>query len=612
MWAMSKTRTSMEFNNTLKIGTVIGVLFMLIANSYIITTIPGPTSYEVSIYNAFPRILWVNFILIDVLALFWVLFDSKNGHRAIMIGILFLNQLTILLLPLFRGYFIYGRFDVLEHLGRVKDILLTGNIGSGNFYPIMHILIAEIRTVAGVSLNSQTVWLPAFFWSILLMGYFVFVSNFTSDTNLGKLSSLIWVFFPLGYWHSSMVGNMFSFEFMFLILGVWFSSIARAKKYLLTTIMYTMLVFFHPLTSMYLLMIFATLDLTTYYMSNAKSGRDYFTRGLGTIVAIVWVVWYLSFERTKYPLRKFLFSLVGLIERKNSAFLMYISNVEKYNIPLLRIAKFSLYRYWGVVLVGGLALVTIVELLSFIRTKRKDKIDLKIVIFVLFVFLFATWSMVNIFVKIVNFERSLRYVIAFSVPLASMRIHRVEKFEVSRKKVIGLVVIILLFSYFGSFTIHRSPLSGQLNFQVTAGEYYGMGWWFDRREDSLIGYDDGKITQYRFYKAWYGAESALRAKNLLHFARGRSLIPEHFGYNKGKLAGEFFRNPVYFILGRAVFEFYNVTIWDRTDYWRWHPQEVFRLRHDETANIIYSSSDIDIYLIIPPLDRTIKGDLNEN
>lgn len=597
MWVTSKTRNSMEFSNMLKIGAVVGVLFMSILNSHILVTTPGPTSYEVSIYSAFPRILWVNFIFIDVLVLFWILFDPKNSHRAIMIGILFLNQLTILLLPLFRGYLIYGRFDVLEHLGRVKDILLTGNIGSDNFYPIMHILIAEIRTVANISLNSQTSWLPAFFWAMLLMWYFMFISNFTRDTNLGKFSTLLWVFFPLGYWHTSMVGNMFSYYFMFLILGVWFSSVTRQKKCLLIAVLYSALVFFHPLTSMYLLMVFVTFDLLDYVFK-AKKEEEYFTKGLGIVMVVIWTIWYLSFEKTKYPLRAFWFSLVGLVERKNSFFSMYVSNVERYHLPILRVVKFSLYRYWGIILVGGLALIVIVKFLGSIRTKRKNElVRQNIVIFALFIVLFSIWSVLNVFLKFVNFERSLRYVVAFSIPLASTMVFRLKKLEINRKRTLSIMILFLLFSYFGTFTVHSSPLTGKPNNQVSASEYYGMGWWFKERDDSLRGYDDGQITQYRFYETWYGRDSAFKAKNLLHYRRGRSLIPEHFGYDKNEFAGNAFESPVYFILGKAVFEFYNATIWDRVNYWRWKPNEVLRLRCDITVNAIYSSPDINIYLI---------------
>jgi len=596
MRIISKLGNSMELNNMLKIGIAISLLFMFIVNSYILITTSRTTSYEVSIYNAYPMILWINFVLIGIMASLWILFDSKNRCHHVVLGILFLNQLTILLLPLFRGYFIYDRYDTLEHLGRVKDILLSCNLGSDNFYPIMHILITEIMTVADISLNSQTVWLPAFFWLMLLMGYFLFISNFTNNTELGKVSALIWMFFPLGYWHSHMVGNMFSFEFMFLILGVWFSSIARLKKYLLITILYSALVFFHPLTAIYLLMIFAIFDILNY-ISKTKKG-EYFIKDLGVIVMIIWISWHLSFQTTIYSLQKFWFSLVGLLDRENPFFSMYISYVEKYNIPILRIAKFSLYRYWGVILLSGLALIVIVRLLSSIRNKREDEaMQQNLVVFGLFAILFATWSVLNVFFYFVNFERSLRYVVAFSIPLASSILLKLKKPRITRKRNISLVVLFLLFSYFGTFTVHSSPLSGNPNKQVSASEYYGMGWWFERRDDSLKGYDDGQISQYRFYEAWYGRDRAFKARNLIYFGEGRSLILEHFGYDKNEYAGEGFENPGYIILGRAVFEFYNATIWDRVDYWRWRPDEVIRLRGDSTVNIVYSSTDLSIYFV---------------
>lgn len=567
---------------------------MSILNSYILLTTSESVSYEVSIYNAYPDILWINFILIDVLILSLLLLNESKT----LIILFFLNQLTLLLLPLFRGYFIYGRTDVLRHLGQVKDILLRGYTGNDNFYPVMHILVSELRIISNMPINVQTVLLPAFFWSMLLVWYFMFIFNFTHDINLGKLSIVIWMLFPLGHWHSVMVGNMFSYTFIFLILGVWFSFIRRSKKYLLITVLYLNLVFFHPLTSMYVLMIFVTFDLFNYASKSYKR-NGYFMNGLGIIVTIIWTLWYLSFKKSRYVLRAFWFSIMGLVERGNPFLSLYISNVERYRLPILRVIKFFLYRYFGTMLVGSLALIFIVKLLSStLKTKRNKKLlESNAVIFILFIFLFVVWTILNMFLKFVNFERSLRYVVAFSIPLTAIMISKIKGSGINRKGTMSIVLLFLLFSYFGTFTVHSSPLSGNLNNQVSASEYYGMGWWFVKGDDSLKAYDDARIPQYRFYEAWYGRENALRTENL--FRKGQSLIPEHFGYEKYKLAGSLFSSSTYYILSRAVFEFYNATIGDRVNYWRWRPKELLRLRMDITVNILYSSRDVCIYQTIP-------------
>lgn len=120
-------------------------------------------------------------------------------------------------------------------------------------------------------------------------------------------------------------------------------------------------------------------------------------------------------------------------------------------------------------MLSGLALTVIVRLLSSIRNKREDEaMQQNLVVFGLFVILFATWSVLNVFLHFVNFERSLRYVVAFSIPLASSILLKLKKSEITQKRGVSLVLLFLLFLYFGTFTVHSSPLSGSLNMQMSA------------------------------------------------------------------------------------------------------------------------------------------------
>ncbi|KPU63859.1 hypothetical protein EP1X_01280 [Thermococcus sp. EP1] len=574
----------------LLIGTIVSLLMFI--NIYILLSTPPAEHYEVSIYTTYPRLFWTNSVTILWLTTLWLVL-GKSIKNKLLVVILVINQLTLILLPLFRGYFIYGRSDELGHLGRAKEILITTHVGNDNFYPILHIIISELKLVAGASLNSLTILLPPFFWLMLLLWYFLFVFNLTHNINLGKFSVLIWMMFPLGSWHTALVGNMFSYVFMFLILAVWFSSIKESKKYFLTTVLYLNLVFFHPLTSMYLLMIFVIFDLL-----NLRLGfkRDLsFVKNLGIIVIVVWTIWHLSFLGPVLTLRAFWYSIGGSMEGINKFVSMYVANIEKYNIPILRTIKFAIYRYFGVMILGMLATSFIINFF-----KNKKFAEIPTTIFLPFFIVFVTWSGLNIFIHFVNFERSFRYVVAFSIPLAGRILYEMSKrYKIDKKQTTFILILFLIFSYFAIFTIHASPLMGHPNHQVSASEYYGMGWWFERRDYLLIGYEDTQISQYRFYGVWYGRYRVHTAKMILSPNRGQSLIPEHFGYYKYELAGNGFSNPTYFIMGRVVWEYYNATIWDRVDYWRWKPEELLRLRSDPTVNLLYSSEDISIYLIIP-------------
>ncbi len=574
------------------------ILFLVIINSYILLTTPSPSHYEVSIYSVYPSWIWISLIIIIIVSIWGIIFLRSK----LMWLILFLNQLTLLLLPLFRGYLIYGRGDVLGHLGRVKDILITGHIGWDNFYPIMHILIATLNILGGSSLGGLTVLLPAYFWIMLLIWYFVFIEH-TINRKIAIMSTLGWMLFPLGYWHTSMVGNMFSYEFMFLILAVWLSKIHTVKKYILVFIMYLNLVYFHPLTSIYLLIVLLLLDIFKNLRLIKKSYRQFLPR-MGLVVLVVWFMWYLSFPKIQTAFAQFWITLVN--PTKNPFLSQDLSNVQRYKLPIHTLLKFSIYRYFGIIFSLVLALAGTKQIL-----KREEKLfhksnTVKPEGFLIMVIIFGIWSVLNIFMHFVNFERSFRYIVAFSLPLAMYFLFKKMPSTHSKKlKAIFMLVLVVL-AYFAVFTVQSSPLEGKLNMQVSGSEYYGMGWWFTHRNINYKGYEDGQITQFRFYQAWFGRDAALKAKNLLFYGRGASLIPPHFGYDRYMYAEEGYNLPTYFIIGRTIWEYYNATIPNRMKYWRWYPWELRRLRGDPTVDTVYSSTDIYIYLLIPNRTRRMQ------
>ena len=588
------SKSSISYQKLFRIGSVFIISIAFIVNSYILLMSSNLTSYEVSIYHMYPLILWTNFILIIVLTMSLLLLGKKpNILQSSVFVSLVVNQLSLLLLPLFRGYFLYGRSDVLEHLGRVKDILLTGHIGTDNFYPVMHVLIVELNLLGKASLNRLTVLLPAFFWVMLLLWYYIFIRNFMSEY-VAKLSILSWMLFPLGYWHTTMVGNMFSYVFMFLILGVWISNISRIKKYLLTFILYLALVYFHPLTSIYLFLILILFDLinrTGLTISSKRYNQRFFPH-MAIFILVIWFMWYLSFPLIQRSFATFWISIAN--PSKNPFLSVYLSNISRYHLSLHTLLKFSVYRYFGVAVFSSIA---IFELILIKDDSVYKRLQPQYFIFMLLFIAFGVWSVTNAFLHFVNFERSLRYVVAFSLPVGSLFLF---SFLPKRCSKALFVIILLVLAYFSVFTVHMSPLSGKLNMQVSASEYMGTGWLFYNRNISITAYDDGQITQYRFYEAWYGRDAVLRTRNILFYGRGRSLIPEHFGYNKYKTAGSMFSDPHYFIIGRAIWEYYNATMPNRVKYWRWYPWELKRLRGgDHTVLSIYSSPDLDIYLVYP-------------
>ncbi|WP_148882923.1 hypothetical protein [Thermococcus aciditolerans] len=559
---------------------VLLALFLVITQYSILST-EQATHYDVSVYSVYPFWVWLNLVVIVGVSSFYycTITISETENRNVqywLMTILTITNVTVLLIPLFRGYFIYGRTDELEHLGKVRDILLTGHIGDNNFYPLMHILISDIFKVSNIFPNVLTVLLPSYFWAISLFWFYIFVKNTLGDI-FARASLIAWALFPLGYWHTTMVGNMFAYYLIFLGLAVWASDIQKLKKSVLISIIIFALVYFHPLQSIYFIValvaytIFSKISQRNFLFSKERS--IFYVLG---IFVSAWTAWYLSFKETQRGLVLFLSSLIEPSE--NPFVKMYVSIASRYELPITKLLQFALYKYFGVfAYLIGLFLFMIIY-------KNRKSLFFRYLPFFVLSLIFIFWSGMNIFLHTVNFERSLRFILAFSLPAGAMIYFR----YLPKKNKALAIFIILLISYFAIFTVHKSPLSGQLNSQVSSSEYYGMGWWFDNRNENWKGYEDGQITQYRFYEAMYGSDKALEAKNLLYFGAGRSLIPEHFNFISSK--------PVYIIVGRAIFDYYNATMPEKKELWRLHPFELTKLKTSREVEVIYSSSDISIYL----------------
>ncbi len=94
--------------------------------------------------------------------------------------IIFIN-LVIILLPLFRGYYISDYADELNHLGMIKDISLTNHIGITNVYPLAHIISYKISLMCGLDSRIVIKILPSIFYLIYLMGLYLLARKISSQ-----------------------------------------------------------------------------------------------------------------------------------------------------------------------------------------------------------------------------------------------------------------------------------------------------------------------------------------------------------------------------------------------------------------------------------------------
>lgn len=149
---------------------VLTIGFVALAGGVALARATPARRYELSIYAATPVEFWLAVALAAAVGIA-VASGSGGRLRSLAVVLAGLAFLSVVVLPLVRGYYLYGGMDSLTHLGWVKDIE-SGVLAPSNLrYPGIHLLAVVSSQVAGVSLRRGLMFVPPTF--VLL--YFLFV-----------------------------------------------------------------------------------------------------------------------------------------------------------------------------------------------------------------------------------------------------------------------------------------------------------------------------------------------------------------------------------------------------------------------------------------------------
>jgi hypothetical protein len=108
---------SMNPNRVLRVITIL--CFLFISAAVIIASSSVATGYELSIYTETPATVWVLLFTCvsggTLLICHYAITGKEVNHLGLVIGPLGLANLTVLLLPTLRGYYLYASPDSLAH-----------------------------------------------------------------------------------------------------------------------------------------------------------------------------------------------------------------------------------------------------------------------------------------------------------------------------------------------------------------------------------------------------------------------------------------------------------------------------------------------------------------
>jgi len=598
--------------------TIIFIVFSL----FIISNIPPAKGYEFFIYNAYPWYFWffiaLSLLIGQLIILKSAVSENESNSWAFGFITILITDAILLLLPMVRGYLIYGRGDVLTHVGYAKDILNSGHISPSNIYPVEHILAVTIHGITNMDIETLTIVIPVILFFLFVFWYALFIFLV-----LGK-KVLLFVLpisaLPLfGTKTIFYVPNVLSFYFMPFILCIFYillnSGLKREKikyKYMAILFLATICVsFFHPITFLYLiitvLLLLYTIEIAPNKYYKKKSYSPFYIKfGIIFLLGLFLVsyVIYLSNPIFKSGLNRLVSNFFGL----NPPLSRYVYTLKEFDISIVDIIKVLISKFGTLFILAVLSTILIAYyLIKYFRKDNFTKEKIKslfsphyryLIFFIMGFVSFSTWGLLNMFIHFLYFHRTFKLIIFFSIPITGFLFYICNKKYKKYKKtkfifIIGVLALLACTSIIGLF---NSRWTGEQNCQISHGEYVGMHWFLEYRDNRFLIYEQGP-PQFRFHDAIYGTADKTHSKNI---RSSSTRIPDHFGYHKNvELTGQLYDKNTYFIISTAGKFFYENMYPQYQEYWRYTPSDYRKFENfDISVNRIYTDGELDIYFIV--------------
>lgn len=574
----------------------------LLGTVWILHRVPPAVGYEISMYRAYPTLFWALLIATMFIGQLVVLLaGTSDGPSAADLfpgaALVVVPGFILVLLPYVRGYPVYGRGDVLTHVGLLRDLPELGI--SLNIYPPTHILTQGLAAATGLPEMGTINLLPVVFLTIYVGSMALLVSHLFEDARR-RAFCLPVVLVPIaGSGHVTAVPFVLSVLFapflLYLLVKEHGSHAVPVRALVLLAI--AGVVVYHPLTA-----VFALVALGTYSVFNRIPVIRAQWSGLPNVTSlttVLFVAWYLKYTGIIVRFRNIVDDFLG--PSGPSPLQSTTDTVERTSPDIVDLLRVVLVQRGVDLLVFGLAsaFLAIAVALWYYRDERPAVFTLAYgsttLLFGFMAALFLTNDL------IAGFGRPLLFGKLFAAVFVGTLFHLAwQRSETPGGQTLvsvafaGLLLAMVVLSVFGMFT---SPVVFDKNHQVTEMELDGTEWLFENRDpDHLI--DEQGIRQYRFYHLYYGTNQPDETVRW-----GGATPPDHYNYTVNERLGQSYDDDRYLLLPKAGRITYPERFPDYREQWRFLPSDFERLEADRSVNRVYDNGEVNVYLVESESDR---------
>jgi hypothetical protein len=535
---------------------------------------------------------------------------TKAPRWSIIAGLFGIANLTVLFLPVLRGYYLYASHDALGHIGMGLDVARTGHVGTDNVYPAVHVLVAQLSQICGLAPVSVGRLLPV----ILNLVFAIMLTYLVGEASLPELGQRLLTFafasaFLLNSLHVMLYSQVLSFFFVLLALYLRLNkamSQRLAGKIALIIVLFV-IPYSHPTPSLMTVFFLLVIELADDSYRRRKSGRPAIGQipvNLPLISAITFFTWISSFV---------LFDVKVSTLWANLRDPFAAPHVEALENAIGEISVGSavstfLKMYGDSVLC---LLLAIVGALMVIKSMRSGKKELSNTWILTMVFLASVPVQLLIFTgagsQTVGRLVNLNFAIFLSPILAAYALHQLLRWVGKATAIVVSSVLLLTVWVVGMLGLYHSPWILQPSWQITRMNAQGIQWFFQNKDNgvlfSAMGYPYG--TQYTTYgyRAAFSREDYIESLRQMIYDIER-VLPIGFGYDRFATLGESMNQDRYLMIAKR----FQIAAADPTLssqglkvvplFWRdIQLTDLARLEDDPSADKLYSNGELDVWYV---------------
>lgn len=503
------------------------IVIVLIAIAIIDVYVQGVVrTYEISPFYCC-KIFWISILSVNILSILILYFTiiDKNYYMykyiPYFIIIILVSNMLIVSYPFLRDYYLYGGADPIGHLNRVISILKKGLVNSDNFYPLTHLMLSVLSIITGVYPGILFKILPNVVYLIKIL---LISSIVLRLTNLRNNIAIVLIVTPFlfSYYEIAVYPHYYSLLILLIVIYYLFNWNKIGLFIGLVS-----LIFYHPYTSFYTIILFSTMILFRSFIYKQNQIKQINRPRIGIIVASIIILWYLWMSNFGFTYEYFRDIIIKLnkaaMEIPRTTEISFVKN-----LTIKEKIQFVLRLY------GGQIIYSLLIIYSMIYLYRKKMLNNNIII----ILITYVISMLLLFftIKQISFGRlfslGLPYWVYPIILALYLKRNNISSNTIKITKV-AIIIVLCLIHVMLVFSMFRSPYVGEPNWHMTYADLAVLTWTQKYKEAIVEGISLGFPVKYLSTTEYYN-------------------LPPHFGY-PAKSPSDYLPKGMLLIIGdRAI------------------------------------------------------------